>query len=106
MPKIVRIRKRVYVRPKQKKQCRHKVKKCTTGRGRRKINSTHLRKWNTRAHKWVVHGRGFWSDFRRGFHGILDPVTKYGSSLISMIPEVGPLLSGGLNAINNIVPRN
>ena len=106
MPKIARIRKRVYVRPKQKKTCRHKVKKCTIGRGRRKINSTHLRKWNTRAHKWVASGRGFWSDFRRGFHSILDPVTKYGSSLISMIPEVGPLLSGGLNAINNIVPRN
>ena len=106
MPKIVRIRKRVYVRPRQKKPCKCKVKKCMTGRGRRKINSTHLRKWNTRAHKWVVHGRGFWSDFRRGFHSILDPVTKYGSSLISMIPEVGPLLSGGLNAINNIVPRN
>ena len=73
-----------------------------TGRRRRKINSTHLRKWNTRAHKWVVHGRGFWSDFRRGFRRVLDPVTKYGSTLLGMIPEVGPLISTGLNAINNI----
>ncbi len=106
MPKIIRIRKRVYVRPKQKKLRKGHVKKCMTGRRRRKINSTHLRKWNTRAHKWVVHGRGFWSDFRRGFHSILDPVTKYGSTLLGMIPEVGPLISTGLNAINNIVPRN
>ena len=106
MPKIIRIRKRVYVRPKQKKLGKGHAKKCMTGRRRRKINSTHLRKWNTRAHKWVVHGRGFWSDFRRGFHSILDPVTKYGSTLLGMIPEVGPLISTGLNAINNIVPRN
>ncbi len=112
--RTVRIRKRTVVtQPRKKsshcigkKHCKYPAAR--RGRGRKKVNYAHLRKWNSRAHNWVVRGRGwdeFAAGFREGFHKIMDPVTQFATPFISMIPGAGPLISAGLKGINALIPH-
>ena len=119
MPKTVRLRKRTVITRPKLCHCKGK-KKCSYPRARgggRKINSSHLRKWNHRAHKWITKGRGilnakqkanwdrFRTDFKEGFHKVLDPIVRIATPFLSMIPGEGPLIVAGLNGINGLIPR-